>query len=134
MNTLLVFRLTVQSSYTEESEHEADDEHFDTVQWWLAPGQSWRIKTFAIDSDIHTHHLAGPVAESKARENTEKHYGEVIASSFVLKLADLSDKQQVRKVMEEHGGAVALEVDRNGGRFAFWNPLRIKYSTKSQPQ
>lgn len=135
MNTLLVFRLTIQSSYAEDSEQEADEQHFDTVQWWLGPTQGWRIKTFAMDhDDIHIHHLAGSVAPSLAQENTEKHYGDVIASSFTFSLADLSDKEQLAKVMKEYGGAAALEIDRNEGAFAFWNPLQVKYTTKSQPQ
>lgn len=62
MNKLLVFQLAVQSSYTDNVEHEADGNQFDTVQWWFSESETWRIKTFAIDQDIHTHCIAGQVA------------------------------------------------------------------------
>ncbi len=133
MNTLVVYRLKVQSSYAQDLECEADAQRFDTVQWWLAPDHAWRIKTFAIDQDIHCYRVGAPIAEGFARENTEKHYGDVVAASFSIKVADLLDKARIASAMQAFGGARALEIDRNGGKFAFWNPLQVEFTSKSQP-
>jgi hypothetical protein len=134
MSTLLVFRLTIQSSYAQNAEQVADADHFDTVQWWLAADHAWRIKTFAMDEDIHCHHIGGSIAESFARESTERNYGDVIATSFSVELNSLANAESIANAMREFGGAEALEVDRNGGKFAFWNPLQVHFSSKSQPQ
>ena len=133
MNKLLVFQLTVQSSYVGNVEHDAEGDHFDTVQWWFSENETWRIKTFAIDQDIHTHRIAGPIAEEVAMENTMKHYEDVVERAFAVEFDDLGDESEVSEVMEDLGGAPALEIARNGSQFAFWNPSRLKYTSKSQP-
>jgi hypothetical protein len=134
MGTLLVFRLTIQSSYAQDAERVADAAHFDTVQWWLAADHAWRIKTFAMDEDIHCYHISSSIAEGFARQSTEKNYGDVIATSFSVELNSLTNAESIAKAMQDFGGAEALEVDRNGGKFAFWNPLQVHFSSKSQPQ
>jgi hypothetical protein len=134
MSTLLVFRLTIQSSYAQDVEQPADEDHFDTVQWWLATHHTWRIKTFAMDQDIHCHHIGSSLSETFARQSTEKNYGDVVASSFAVELGNLTHIEWIEKSMQEYGGLAALEVDRNGGKFAFWNPLRVQFTSKSSPQ
>ncbi len=79
---LLVFKLTVQSSYIENYEETGDELNFDTLQWWITKDETWRIKTFAKDSDIHIHQIAGRVEVETAIENTKKHYGDVIEKTF----------------------------------------------------
>ena len=133
MNKLLVFQLTVQSSYAENVEREAVGDCFDTVQWWFSENETWRIKTFAVDQDVHTHRIAGPVAEQIAIENTMKHYEDVVARTFVIEFDDLQNEKEVAEVMEDFGGTSALEIAKNGSRFAFWNPSRLKYTSKSTP-
>ena len=134
MSKLLVFQLAVQSSYADNIEREAEEDRFDTIQWWFTEAETWRIKTFAIDQDIHTHCIAGCVAEEVAIENTVKHYADVVEKAFVLQFDDLSDASEVAEVMADIGGASALEVARNGKSFAFWNPARLKFVSKSQPK
>jgi len=134
MNKLLVFQLSVQSSYTDNIEREAQGNHFDTVQWWFSEDETWRIKTFAIDRDIRTHCIAGQVSEQVAMENTMKHYEDVVAKAFVVEFEDPHDKSEVAEVLRDLGGSAALEIARNGSQFAFWNPASLKYTTKSQPE
>jgi hypothetical protein len=52
-STLVVFFLSVQSSYSGNTEVGATEEAFDTVQFYAANGTSWRIKTYAQDQDVH---------------------------------------------------------------------------------
>ena len=60
--TLIVGRLTVQSSYLRNEETAATPDRFDTVQWWLGGPRGWRIRTYAADLDIHLHRF-DPVAD-----------------------------------------------------------------------
>ncbi len=131
--TLLVARLSIQSSYAENAEYEAEGNDFDTIQWWLGEDESWRIKTYAVDSDIHTHLIAGPVAVSVATENTRKHYGDVIAEEYVVEFANHLDQTEVQEKMAKLGGKAALEISPDK-RFAFWNVDGRRYSTKTTPQ
>lgn len=54
--TLIVFRLSFESSYAQDFER-AGGKRFDTVQWWIGKAGAWRVKTYAIDSDIHPHRI-----------------------------------------------------------------------------
>lgn len=133
MNTLLVYRLAIQSSYVNNTEAEADEEHFDTVQWWVTPDGAWRIRTFAADNDVHLHHVDSPTEVGILRQATQRNYREVIDEEFRVDLPSVQDAGAVAAAMREFGGAEALEIDRNGARFAFWNPLRLSFATLSQP-
>ncbi len=130
--TLLIFKLLVQSSYAENTERGADGGNFDTVQWWFGATETWRVKTFAIDSDIHPHRIADPVEVAVAIENTMKHYGDVIAERHLITFTDPSDGAEVEERMQDLGGAAALEIALDG-RFGFWNPDRRKYSSRTTP-
>jgi hypothetical protein len=133
MNKLLVFRLSVQSSYKDNIENAASEVRFDTVQWWFSANETWRIRTFATDLDIHTHCIADTFEEEVAIENTMKNFGDVVAEAFIVELENPNDEDEVAKVMKVRGGARALEIAVNGGRFAFWNPARLAYASRSAP-
>lgn len=134
MSKLMVFKLSVQSSYAEDIEREADALHFDTVQWWLADDTTWRIRTYAIDSDIHLYTMEGALSDEVARENTLKNYADVTAEYFMVDLPDLDDTPAVEAAMRAYGGAATLERARNGAGFAIWNPLGVHYVTRTRPE
>jgi len=52
---LVLAVLTIKSSYSQNVElavaHAGDAP--DTVQWWIGEGGCWRLRTYAIDHDIH---------------------------------------------------------------------------------
>lgn len=50
---LVIFFLSVQSSYSGNTEIAATPESFDTVQFYESNGSVWRIKTYAQDEDVH---------------------------------------------------------------------------------
>lgn len=133
MNTLLVYKLAIQSSYANDTEDDADAQRFDTVQWWVAKDGAWRIRTFAADNDVHLHHVATPTEVEVLRQTTLRNYDEVIDEAFEIKLPALQDASAIEAAMAELGGAAALEIDRNGARFAFWNPLGLRFVSQSQP-
>jgi len=138
--TLLVAILTVRSSYLNSLELPlaGADEVPDTLQWWIAGLGTWRIKTFAIDHDIHTHRVDTRRVEGNeqellalARENNRKHYGDVIKAEYSLNFADCCNRAEVNAEFQRAGLEAHLEVADE--RFAFWKPDEARYSTKSNP-
>lgn len=133
MKTILViFFLSVQSSYSGNSELPATDDAFDTVQFYAGEGGSWRVKTYAQDEDVHIWSLDPNAADivSLARTNTEKHYGDVLAEGYVIETDGGLDG--VRRELEKRGLDANLELPPSGA--VFWAPAGTRYRTKSTPQ
>jgi len=129
--TLLIGVLTVQSSYKDNTETQAIKVP-DTVQFWVLDSTAWRIRTFAIDHDIHTHTLGLPKTEPIAyfRSHIERKYGEVLARLVQITVAD--DSAHDRAVLEAAGLSGALERAPTG--LVFWNPDGGRYRTQSTPE
>jgi hypothetical protein len=127
---LVVFRLAVKSSYAQNVEHDASDDEFDTVQFYYGGADCWRIKTFAMDQDVHAWNI-GKVEDlvAMARTNTEKHYGDVLSEGYILK-SD-SGLDGIRLELADRGLDTHLEVAKAG--FAFWTPEGTTYRSKSRP-
>lgn len=136
--TLHIFILNIQSSYMMNVECPAEgDAPPDTVQWWFSARKIWRIRTYAIDHDIHTHFLnmrdeADLPMDSEAIlvEITIKRYGDVLRETHRLELAN-GNAAQLDKIFEAAGLAPRYEISRPD--FLFWKPDGAKYSTKSHP-
>lgn len=111
---LVIFFLTVQSSYLGDSETDATDDVFDTVQFYATEHSGWRIKTFATDQDVHTWSIGATPSDivDLARQNTEKHYGDLLAESYVIKTSDGIDG--VRRELKKRGLSDNLEISRDG--------------------
>jgi hypothetical protein len=129
---LVIFFLTVQSSYSANTEEPATDEAFDTVQFFESEAGGWRIKTYAMDQDVHAWSLGSKVDDivSLAQSNTEKHYGDVVSEGYILK----SDTgiNGLRHELSDRGLSTHLEISDAG--FVFWAPEGSRYSTKSTSQ
>jgi hypothetical protein len=100
----------------------------------ISPDGSWRIKTFAIDHDIHTYKLGGDSSKDMAivAENTWKHYGDIIALEHRFKFKNCFDKVETRVAFTKVGLEPNLEVYRN--QYAFWKPDDAEYVTQSRPE
>src|SRR5262249_10196036 len=121
--TLVLTILTVRSSYLQEVEQALLDDAGapDTIQWWIAPTGSWRIRTYAIDHDIHTHSIGNADGFIElALTNARKHYGDVIRSQHVIELTDCLDKEATTAAF--HTAGLEPRVEMATGRFAFWKP------------
>ena len=133
--TLVLTILTVQSSYLREVEEPLGVSAGlpDTIQWWVAPMGSWRIRTYAIDHDIHTHSLgtADNLVEL-ALENVQRHYGDVIQSQHIIELANCLNTDETSRAFQAAGLKPYVEIA--AGRFAFWKPDDGHYHTQSQPK
>lgn len=129
---LVIFFLAVQSSYLENSEVEATNESFDTVQFYAADGNNWRVKTFALDQDVHIWKLGGDVPDlvALARMNTEKHYADVLTEGYIIETD--AGLEGVRKELAERGLSTDLEITASGA--VFWVPGGSNYATRSSPK
>jgi hypothetical protein len=125
-----IFFLAVKSSYSRNLEVEASDNEFDTVQFHSCGGDCWRIKTYAMDQDVHAWNI-GKVDDlmALARTNTEKHYGDVLTEGYILE-SD-SGLDGIRFELVDRGLDNHLEISDKG--FAFWAPEGTAYRTKSRP-
>jgi hypothetical protein len=132
---LVLAILNVKSSYLHSTEEPVKARDVpDTLQWWIAADQVWRIKTFAADHDIHVYSTgavkADPVALAQA--NNRKHYGDVIQSEHVLTFEDCTDPEAVAEVLAAAGIGSELEVAPAG--FVFWKPDDAEYRSQSRPE
>jgi len=134
--TLVLAVLNVKSSYLRDVEKslEGEDDIPDTLQWWIGPENAWRIKTFALDHDIHVYSVGPGSAElvELTQENNAKHYGEVIACQHILAFKDCEDAKEVRRVFKKTGLSPRLEVAT--GRFAFLEAGRREVQDTVQPK
>ena len=131
--TLVLTILTVQSSYRQNEEEPIPDGGVpDTIQWWLAPTGNWRIRTYGLDHDIHTHSIgeADDLIEL-ALANAREHYGDIIRSQHVFELTDCLNAETTSAVFRAAGLEPRIEIAT--GLFAFWRPDEARYHTQSEP-
>ncbi len=126
---LVVARLTIASSYRHNAERPATD-GCDTVQFFLSgtDDRAFRIRTFALDHDIHVHQLSQPAADAVIHAHLDRTYGDVLGPVHVVALPHLS-------TVDIRTGGIAsgeLEVVPVPG-YAFWNPDGGAYRTRSEP-
>lgn len=136
VSALVLTILSVESSYLQEVERPATKVP-DTVQFWFTPNSLWRIRTYAIDHDIHTHTIGTRpgglrMTIDEAVSNTSKHYGDVIVTTVVLRFSDLDNPEEIRPVLATHKLPGKLEIGKNG--VVFYNPDNGQYRTLSKPQ
>ncbi|WP_369978635.1 hypothetical protein [Xanthomonas bundabergensis] len=129
---LVVFFLTVQSSYLNDSEAEGTKDVFDTVQFLATDKGAWRIKTYATDQDVHVWSIGASTNDlvSLAHQNTEKHYGEVLSEGYIIQTSEGIDG--LCRELRERGLSDTLEISNSG--FLFWVPADTDYRSLSTPR
>lgn len=133
MTTILViFILSIQSSYATNSEVAATQKAFDTVQFYASSESAWRIKTYAQDQDVHIFSINSNASDilQLAKENTSKHYGDVLIEEYVIQTNEGLDG--LRKELSRRGLDVNLEISSFGA--VFWAPSGTSYRSKSTPK
>ncbi|MFZ0960502.1 MAG: hypothetical protein WAO35_06315 [Terriglobia bacterium] len=133
---LVLAILTVKSSYSRNIEIalQGADDIPDTLQWWFGGGGCWRIRTYAIDHDIHTFKIANSPQTTLelATKNNLKNYGDVMKAQHVIHFVNCTDSSELHAEFGQIGLAPRIEI--NPGRFAFWKPDEAVYLTKSTPK
>jgi hypothetical protein len=135
MPVLLIARLTVGSSYVRDVEVPGDQGGFDTIQFFLpddAP-TAYRIRTFALDHDIHVHGLTGLHGTlddrlAALRAHLNRTAEDIVARVDVVPVPNLDKRDLVAAGLPDGD----LEVAAQAG-FAFWNPDGGRYATRPAP-
>lgn len=131
---LLIFKLKIKSSYLQNKELPSDTD-FDTLQFYAHGDTVWRIKTYAVDSDIHIHQI-NPRGKSLQEtlifltESTKAHYGDVMDQEYEMKLAGPDDMDTASAFLKKHTLSGKLESHED---YALWNPNGAIYTTQSRP-
>lgn len=133
---LVLALLTTQSSYKSNIERPAIAVE-DTVQFWFSPQGSWKIRTFAIDHDIHIHSLdlnanSKKFMQSDAEAHIAKFYGEILKKQYVITFKNPANLEDVKHILNQSKLTGTLEVASAG--FAFYNPDAQKYKSQSMPK
>lgn len=129
---LILFCLSVQSSYSENLEIPATQAAFDTVQFYGVNGMSWRVKTYSKDQDVHIWSLGPDIADliTLARANTEKYYGDVLREDYIIETEE--GLEGIRRGLKERGFSPSLALSSSGA--VFWVPEGSHYRTRSEPK
>jgi hypothetical protein len=130
-STLVICELDVQSSYLQNEELPATERAFDTVQYYQAQSGAWRIKTYAVDEDVHVWSIGKADLDvvELAQSNTQKMYGDVLRVCRVFQTSGGVDGLRIALV--RHGLSPHLEMGDSG--FVFWAPDGTRYRTPSSP-
>jgi hypothetical protein len=129
---LVLFLLNVQSSYLRGLEQKATKEKFDTIQFVITSEGAWRVKTYAVDEDVHVWRMSATTEGivDLAYRNTQKHYGDVISQAYTIETLD--GIEGVRRELKKRDLTDHLETSKPG--LLFWTPPGTQYRTKSTPQ
>lgn len=132
---LVIAVLTIKSSYTggEEIPLGGPEEVPDTVQWWFSDRGCWRIRTYAVDHDVHV--LAvndSPKATLEmAKQNNQKNYADIIKVQYQLRFSDCTTESEVQAEFRKVGLVPRLQFQ---DQFVFWKPDETDYWTQSSPK
>ena len=130
-DTLVVGILTIESSYRANRGGPASRVP-DTIQFWVTGDRSWRVRTYAVDHDIHVHAL-DPVpneARTVAEEHIRRNYGDVLAKVVVLSVG----KESSSDIATLRTAGLQGSLERSAGGVVFWNPDGGRYHTQSTPR
>src|SRR5688500_5167175 len=109
--TLVIFFLTVQSSYAADVESPATLDTFDTVQFYQSESSgACRIKSYATDHDGHVWSIGKTVEDivTLARSSSANRYGDVLGEDYVL--SSTTGTEGLRKELVARGLSAHLEI------------------------
>jgi hypothetical protein len=133
---LLLAVLSIKSSYSREEEVplEGADDIPDTLQWWFGDGGCWRIRTYALDHDVHAFQIGNSLQTTLelAKKNNQDNYGDIIATQHVIHFVDCANRLESEAEFGRIGLAARFQFDLS--RFVFWKPDDAVYLTKSSPK
>lgn len=133
--TLIIFILSVESSYAQNIERPATV-RFDTLQWWIGEKNAWRIKTYAIDSDIHPYLIKTRDSREELRklamESTKKHYGDVIRQVIMINVPGGATQAEVASLLIKNNLNDRFEWVEPG--YLLWLPDESEYKSKTAPK
>jgi hypothetical protein len=98
------------------------------VQWWVNNNQTWRIRTFDINSDIHVHEIKQAMTIDSIDELMKKRYSDILVGRYDFISISLHDNEIIINKMKSG----SLETSSKNS-FSFWNHDDRAYCTKTNP-
>jgi hypothetical protein len=133
---LLLAVLNIMGSYSREVENplESADDIPDTLQWWFGESGCWRIRTYALDHDVHAFQIGNSLRTTLelAEKNNRDNYGDIIATQHVIHFVNCANRVELEAEFGRIGLVPRLQFDLS--RFVFWKPDDAEYLTKSSPK
>lgn len=131
---LIIFSLNIASSYVGNKETPKETTP-DTLQFYAHESRIWRIRTYALDHDIHVHqiNMKGRTVDETLeflKSSSKEHYGDVLDREYTLELENSADTKTADQYFTEQGLHAELS---SMGEFAYWNPDGQAYVNKSNP-
>lgn len=121
---LIVGILNIRSSFRQDVDARARGAEADTVQWWVENGVAWRIRTFAMDGDVHVDFIGvdfvGGESTGALIAHIERNYGEFLSEIRVVEFRGRQNPARRREMLDRAGlGAGFVRVPQG---FSYWNP------------
>jgi hypothetical protein len=94
----------------------------DTRQWWFGDGGCWRIRTYALDHDIHAYQIANSLQTTLelAKKNNRDNYGDIIQSQHLIHFVDCANPAELEAEFGRIGLVPWVEiVTRSSLSFCF---------------
>ena len=134
---LVVAFLNVKGSYRQNSERPAEPVP-EPVQFWFSSENVERVRTFAVEHDIHCHNIGlsedgSRYTSEEAQAHLKRIYGEVLERIVVLEFSGVEDETLNEQVLRSNGLEGRLEISK-AGDWAFYNPDSGDYRTQSEPR
>lgn len=128
---LIIYFLKTRSSYATQAKEPAREREFDTVQFFSTGGRCWRIRTYALDDDVHLWSMGADPEDLAmlADKSTRERYAGDVGECYVLQSEDGLDA--IKAELERRGLGAQLNVSPAGP--VFWTPEGTTYRTKSTP-
>lgn len=127
---LLVTMLCTSSSYARNVEVDAEGHAADTVQWWFGEDETWRIRTFGLDHDIHSFLVHGISAED-AKASTRRNFSDITCHEVEVTIEDARDAKATAAALKSAALPPHFEVLQ---RLMFWKPDNAEYRTQTAPR
>jgi hypothetical protein len=126
--------LSIKTSYSRNIELsvEGANDIPDTLQWWFGASGCWRIRTYALDHDIHPLQTGNSAKTTLqlAKQNNQKHYGDVIVAQHEIYFVDCANRGELEAEFGRIGLPPRLEIEV-ADLYAYWKPDDTEYWTQS---
>ncbi|RYD37658.1 MAG: hypothetical protein EOP87_03105 [Verrucomicrobiaceae bacterium] len=135
-STLILAVLNIESSYLDNLERSATTVP-DTVQFFFTAEKQWRIRTYAIDHDLHIHQVESgsdeePFDPGTACDIISESYDDVISDFLMLEFPDPTDTAAVTEILRESQLTGTLVPTPEG--CYFYSPDATAYRKQSNPE
>jgi len=134
--TIILVPLLVRGSYIEDREIRLEEleDNIDTLQWIINDDITFRIRTFALDYDIHIHKVGKADFDivEYAIQSNHKYYGNIMHRQYAQILNNFPALTEGNELLESLG--LPGEFRPLFDKYMYWSPDREEYFSQSRPE